>query len=229
MSKNDLVPVVTPVGELHWVNISGQGKENYNEDGYNYVATVHLEGDKAKVLRDKIEEVLGEVPKGKTVKSRGYRELMKDKEGNLHTPNKDGEIIVDGENITDDCEASGIFAFTFTTGTTFADGKTKVVSVYNAGSKAGKPQKVNLGERKIGNGSEGAISGKMRRFERGKDIGVSLFLHAVQLTKFNEYEGDAGFDVQEGDFEGVDDAGFESGGDTAEEVPAKKEKAKPKL
>lgn len=217
---SDLTKVVTPVGELHWVNIQGQGKQNYNQDGYNYVATVHLTGEDAEGLKAKIDEVLGDVPKGKTVKSTGYRQLFKDKEGTLRSPNKEGKIMVDGEDITAECELTDIWAFTFTTGTTYADGKTKQINVYNAKSK-----KVDMGERQIGNGSEGAISGKMRRFERGKEIGVSLFLHAVQLTKFEAYEGDAGFEEQEGDFDGVD----ETDGDFETQSEGSSEKSKPRL
>lgn len=226
---------VTPVGELHWVNITGQGKENYNADGYNYTATVYLEGEAAEAERKKIEDVLGPVPKGANVKSLGYRNLVKDKEGNLYTPNASGEVNVDrdGEevDIADECEKTDIWAFTYTTKTTFEDGKTKEIAVYNKDAK-----KINMNDKLIGNGSLGALSGKLKRFAKGKDIGVSLFLHAVQITKFNEYEGGAGFGQQEGEFEGVQDqeTGFTGQGEGGEKAasdskPASKPKTKPKL
>jgi hypothetical protein len=221
---NDQIPVTSPVGELHWVNISGQGKQNYNEDGYNYVATVFLGGDKAEALKAKVDDVLGDVPKGKTVKSTGYRKLYKDAEGTLRAPNKDGKILVDGVDIFGDCEETDMYAFQFTTRTTFADGKTKKISVYNKDAK-----KVELGDRKVGNGSIGAISGKMERFERGKEVGVSLYLNAIQLTKFTEYSGDAGFEAQEGDFESVEDEETGFTGETESEAAAPAKKAKPRL
>lgn len=223
----------TPVGELNWVNISGQGKENYNQDGYIYTATVNLEGEEAKAEREKIDAELGPVPKGKNVKSLGYRNLVRDSEGTLRTPNAAGEVIVERDDeevdIEEECEETDIWAFTYSTNTTLPDGKTKVIDVYNNDAK-----KVNLGDKLIGNGSRGAISGKLKRFERGKDIGVSLFLHAIQITKFEEYEGGAGFSAQDGEFEGVEDAetGFTGQGeetaDSKKEASTKK-KTPPKL
>lgn len=215
---SELKPVVTPVGELFYVNISGQGKQNYNEDGYNYVATVHLSGKPAEKLKQEIEEVLGPVPAGKTVKSRGYRELYKDKEGKLFTPTSNRKV-------TDEDTKTDLTAFTFSTSTTFADGKPKKINVFNKNQG-----KVELGDRKIGNGSRGAISGKMKQFVKGKEMGVSLFLNAVQITQFIPYEGDAGFEAQdEGDFEGFDDADENFQNSAAAEPAPAKEKAKPKL
>lgn len=234
MSELKGVKNVTPVGELHWVNISGQGKRNYNDDGYIYTATIYLEGEAAAAERKKIEDVLGPVPKGANVKSLGFRNLVKDKEGNLHTPNKDGEVNVENEDgetvdIASECEETDIWAFTYSTKTEFEDGKTKEIGVHN---KDGK--KISMGDKLIGNGSFGALSGKLKRFAKGKDIGVSLFLHAVQLTKFVPYEGGAGFGAQEGEFEGVSDeeTGFTGQPDDAKESTAKataKAKTKPKL
>jgi hypothetical protein len=214
MSK-DLKSIATPVGELHWVNITGQGKQNYNEDGYEYVATVHLTGQEALILKATIDEVLGVVPSGKIVKSTGYRELLEDAEGALFTPTANKK----------EGTATGIFAFTFKTGATFEDGRQKKVAVYNATA-----QKVDMGDRLIGNGSKGAISGKMQRFERGKEVGVSLFLNAVQLTEYVPYEGDAGFEAQEGGtFTAPNDGETGFSGQTKEVSEPAKVAAKPRL
>ena len=153
---------------------------------------------------------------------------MKDGEGNLYSPNKDDKVFkkVDGESvdITKECSPSGVWAFTFRTGTTFPDGKTKQVNVFNNAKR-----KVNMGERKIGNGTTGAISGKMRMFERGKEWGVSLFLSNIQIVKFVPYEGDAGFEEQDGDFDGnFDGDSFEEPAEAPKEE-AKTEKSKPRL
>ena len=218
----DLVPVVTPVGELYYVQISGQGKLNYNEDGYNYVATIYLTGEAAEQMKTKCDEVLGEVPKGKNIKSRGYRQLLKDADG-LFVP------TANTKEREENAEETGIWAFQFSTATTFADGKTKKITVYNS---AKPPTPINLGDRKIGNGSKGAISGRMQRYERGKDVGVSLFLNAVQLVDFVEFTSDAGFEAQEGGY--IGDEGFNPNteeSDVSNEAPAQdvKAKAKPKL
>lgn len=211
----DLVKVVTPTGDLWYVNITGQGKQNYNEDGYEYVATVQLTEEASKNLREKIAEILGEVPKGKTIKSVGHRELMKDEQG-LYTPTSSTKER-DAK-----AEKSGIFAFTFKTGAVFEDGRPKKVAVYNAAA-----QKVNMGDRLIGNGSKGSISGNMQRFERGKEVGVSLFLNAVQLTEYVPYNGDAGFEAQEGGFTAPDDAETGFTGEAA--AKAADEPAKPSV
>jgi len=222
---SEKVKVVTPVGELWYCQIAGQGKKNYNEDGYVYTATVHLTGEAAEGLKAKIDEVLGDPPKGKKVKSVGYRDVYKAPDGKFFTETSNREA---GE---DDVKTD-ITAFTFSTNTTFDDGRTKQISVYNAGKPNEKPKKVNLGGRGIGNGSRGAISGIMQRFESGKDVGVSLFLNAVQITKYIEYSGDSGFDSQEdGDFEDVESDGTEGFAEeaTQEEKPVKTTKAKPRL
>lgn len=213
---SDLIAVVTPVGELHYVNISGQGKLNYNEDGYNYVATVNLTGKPAEELKAKIDAVIGEIPKGKNLRSKGYRELLKDENG-IYTPTgmtkeRDGNA-----------EATGIFAFGFSTPTKLSDGKAKKISVYNSSSP---PTRIDLGDKKIGNGSKGAISGKMQRYEKGKDIGISLYLNAVQLVEFVEYTGDAGFEAQEGGYIGDDNFNQETTSETVTESTAKVEPKK---
>lgn len=232
---NDKVPVTTPKGELYYVNISGQGKQNYNEDGYEYTATVYCEKDDPETvaLIEKIDELIGPVPKGKTLKSQGYRPVWKNAEGNYFVPtaNRKG-----GDEEGD--EETTLLAFAFKTGTTFEDGKTKKINVFN--SKAGK---ISLGDKKIGNGSIGRISGKMKRNENGKDISVSLFLNGVQINKFVEYVDDGGFEADDDEegFMGVETDGTEGmeednstdTSDAAEETskPAKssKGKAKPRL
>lgn len=225
--KSELVNVVTPVGELFYVNISGQGKENYNEDGFEYVASIRLTGEKAETLKAQIDEQAEKMPKDHFLKSTGYKELVKDSEGNLRSPSQ-------RKPKTDDEENSGIFEFQFKTNTTFADGKTKKINVYDSGKGGAKPKKVELGDKRIGNGSLGAISGKMKAGSYKDEFSVSLYLNSIQLVSFIEYEGDAGFETHEdGDFEGFadEDTGFTSQDaadeETKEEKP--KSKKKPKL
>lgn len=212
---SELVKVVTPVGELFYVNISGQGKQNYNEDGYEYVASIRLTGEKAEKLIGEINEVAKTMPAGLNLKSKGYRELVQDASGNLRSP-------TNAKPKTDEEKLSGVFEFLFKTNATYADGKAKKINVYNKNAKI-----VDIGDSKIGNGSKGAISGKMQGSVYKKDFSVSLYLNSVQLTEFHEYVGDAGFDAQEGDFDGVVDK--ESGFTGQAEAEPSKEKVKPKL
>lgn len=212
---NDKVPVKTPKGELMYVNISGQGKENYNGDGYEYTATVFVKKDDPKTIElvDQIDDLIGTIPKGKKLKSKGYRPVWKNAEGNYFVPtsNREGGAE-EGDEETD------LLAFAFKTGTTFEDGKTKKINVFNA--SAGK---VSLGDKKVGNGSIGYISGKMKRNENGPDISVSMFLNAIQLVKFVEYVDDGGFEADEEDedsFQGFDSDGMEGlEADTSADTP----------
>lgn len=215
---SDLIKVATPVGELHYVNISGQGKESYNEDGYEYVATVYLDKTKPEVAEfiARIEELKLSGPKDKSLQTSGYFDLFKDEEGKLfaRTEEKTGG------------EPTNFVGVRFKTKTTFSDGKPKKITVYDVKCKV-----VDLGDRRVGNGTIGAIAGAMQLYVNGKKWGISMFLNSIQITKFIEYVGDAGFEEQEGDFEG-----FDAGGDfetksapesKAEEKPATK--TKPKL
>lgn len=215
---SDLIKVATPVGELHYVNISGQGKENYNEDGYEYVATVYLDKTKPEVVEfiAKIEDVKLSGPKDKSLQTSGYFDLFEDEEGKLfaHTDKKTGG------------KPTNFIGARFKTKTTFSDGKPKKITVYNAKKKV-----VELGERRVGNGTIGAISGAMELYTNGKKWGISLYLNAIQIVKFLEYVGDAGFEDQEGDFEGFDDSGDFEVKSAPESKAADKpiEKVKPKL
>lgn len=212
MSKENYV---TPPGELKWVNITGQGKENYNQDGYEYVATIKLSGEHATNLIEKIDEVTGPIPAGKTKGSARYKQLYKNSEGELYTVNEE----VEGRSASDG-KPTDSYEFTFATNVVFPDGRPTKIGVYNAAAK-----KIDLGDRLIGNGTIGAISGQIKQYTNGKRIGASLYLKSIQIIKFEEYSGDAGFESQDGDFEGFVDE--ESGFATqAEDNPPKKKKPK---
>lgn len=222
MAKEKLVPIVSPIGELHHVNISGQGKENYDKDGYEYTATVRLTGERATAMKAIIDDQIEQkMPSGDVLKSPGYKELVKDSEGNLRSPSV-------RKPKTDDEELSGVFAFSFKTTTDYGapEYKPKKIGVRNANA-----QPVSLGDKRVGNGTIGAASGKMRGSSYNGDYSLTLYLNAIQIVKFVEYVGDDGFDSSdEGDFEGVedDDTGFvgQPEDSSTEDKPAK---TKPKL
>ncbi|BAF69569.1 ssDNA-binding protein [Nitratiruptor sp. SB155-2] len=100
--------------------------------------------------------------------------------------NKDGEI-----------------EFNFKTSTTFPDGTAKKVKIFD--SRAVEVTR----ELKIGNGSEGRISGMMAIYDNGPNKGVTLYLNSIQLLKYKEYDGSSA-----AGFEPVEDGGF-----TADDVP----------
>ncbi len=162
----------TPKGEIVWVYITGEGKEDMNGNP-RYSASLRLKNDSpelAKIKADINEYWKEHKPKGMKQKSNGIREEK--------TKDDDGEETLTGYSLVN-----------FWTGIAFPDGKPKVVPVYNA-----KQVKVDLGDKRIGNGTIGHISGAMSLYtiqSKGKisQAGITLYLNAIQIVKFEEYQG----------------------------------------
>ena len=191
---------ISPKGELEWVNISGEGKENMSGK-MQYVASVVLDGEAAEKMKAEINAFWEEnKPKSfkKDPKSLGFYAHSK----------KTDETDEDGKAIY---EEDGKTLFQFKTGTTYNDGKTKVIRTYNS-----KAKEVALGETKIGNGSIGAISGAMGTYENktpnGKtivDAGVTLYLDAIKISKLVEFTQATGFEADDDDDGWEGDEGWE--------------------
>lgn len=194
--------IITPVGELNWVFITGQGKKDLNgNDRFCAEVHYHKDSEEFKQIEASIEAFWKEnKPKNAKLKSNGIRIVQ-----------KKGE---DGES-----EETDMRSVAFWTGITFQDGKTKIVKTYNS-----KGSEVALGNKSIGNGSRGCISGAMDIYDQGVAArGVTLYLNAIQITKFVEYTQDAGFgDTGEED-------GFEGFAEESDGFTAQSEEAKPRL
>lgn len=195
MSKT-VAKLASPKGELAWVNISGEGKENLSGK-MQYLASLILDPKNVpahKAFIDQIDEFWADNKPAfmgkRKPKSIGYyfSDPLRDAEGQ---PIKDEE-----DKIKYDPE--GRVTVAFKTATTFPDGSTKLVRVFNA-----KNKEVALGNKKIGNGSIGFVSGAMDIYEvtdnkkKAIDAGVTLYLDAIQLTKFVEYSADTGFEARD--------------------------------
>jgi len=196
--------LVTPVGDLAWVFINGSSKKDLNgNDRYSAEVHFHKDSDEAKAIQAKVDEFWeDQKPKGRKRKSCGIRTVQEKDENNEY---QDTDFI----------------SVQFWTGISFPDGSDKVIKIYNA-----KGSEVSLGSKKIGNGSRGCISGVMAIYDQGvAATGVTLYLNAIQLTKFVEFTGaDAGFSAQE-----TDDDGFEGIENEDGITPAEDEAAKPRL
>lgn len=199
--------ISTPKAELCWVNITGEGKENLS-GARKYVATALVPKD-CQLVKD-IEAFW------KENKPSGFKDTKKDdknpkgyKSIGVYPHKVDsGEVDEDGDKIY--VEHEELVELRFSTGTTYKDGKAKVIDIYNA-----KGRKVKLPEDVlIGNGTLGCISGAMGIYEakaKGKtvDAGVTLYLNAIQVIKLEEYSQDAGFeahDDEEGGWTGEDES-----------------------
>lgn len=206
-----LAPITTPIGDLEWTIISGEGKESLNGT-MKYQSTVVVTAEAAKPLTDAIEKFWQDNrPKSvATPKSTGIKPHMVD-------TGKVDEFT--GKKIY---EPDGKVAITLATGTEYKDGKPKKIQVANA-----KGAIVDLLGKKIGNGSRGLLKGLMSVYEvktpKGAitDAGVTLYLNSVQLTKFVEYTGDDTFaevvDTEGNGFEGINPE-FSGVTDTAAET-----------
>lgn len=197
----------TPIGELNWVFINGSFKKDLNGND-RYVASLYLhkDSDEFKAVETKITEFWADnKPKGAKCKSNGIKVVM-EKDG--------GKTGDDGEPLYVETDMRSI---NFWTSPTYPDGSEKIIKTYNA-----KANEISLGSKKIGNGSRGAISGAMAIYDQGvASRGVTLYLNAIQLTKFEEFTGgDAGFAAsnEEGGFEGFAE---EADGFTSTEGEAK--------
>jgi hypothetical protein len=195
--------IVTPIGDLDWVFITGQGKKDpQGKDRFSATLTLDTDSESCNALKEMINEFWDEnkPAKAKKPKSLGFRDLE-----------------------DDDGEATGKTAFTFWSGTQYPGGDPKVIKVFNA-----KGAEVSLGSKRIGNGSRGRINGAIGIYDQGvAAMGATLYLNGVQLVKFKPYEGGVAFDAVETD----DDDAFE-GFDDMEMPPVQtetNEEAKPRL
>ena len=160
--------------ELSWVYVNGDGSLNDMGDApkYEYKATAILPKDKAQPFIDELNEFWKDYNGGKVVKAKslGYKE-EEDEAGNK----------------------TGMITFTFKTNTAFKqkDGSEKptVVRIFR-GNGAEITDAFHAAQKKVGNGSEGVIHGTMAIYDRNAAArGVTLYLSAVQFTKFVEYSG----------------------------------------
>jgi len=197
IKKNDYV--TSPKGSLLYVNITGQGKENYDGDGYDYVATVDVPKKEAKLFMSEIDEFLEDNQPSKSHKLRSLP----------YRTHKDSDKI-----------PKDMVRFNFKTQTTFESGDTRKINLFNH-----KNERVSLPDgTKIGNGSVGLISGKITIYTGKKDYGATLWLNGIQILKFEEYIEDSGFEEQDdGDFENFD-TNLEPGVEEKKEKKKKKKK-----
>lgn len=232
MAKKPMLKIQTPVGDLNWMFISGEGKEDLNGNA-RYSASVYFDEETPKVKQfiDKLKAFWEEhKPKGaRKPKSMGvYYEIK------VPDPENDDGFKLSQKSITapleEDEEKTGRIIVQAWTGTTMPDGKPKKVKTFNA-----KGTEVDIGDKVIGPGSRGAIAGACGVYENGSNKGISFYLNGVVIAKFVELQAadrveaiDDEVDEDEA-FTGAElnDEGAMPVADNADEAP--KQKAKVKL
>lgn len=184
---NVYLPFKTPVSEIQWITITGEGKPTMSGDKFQYTATAVLSEVQAKTILDELQVFWKDNrPKGALAKQ--SKPVVKP------YMVKTDEVDVDGDPIkvhkTDDAGGK-LYVMQAKTYTTNKDGKPTRVPVLNS---KGKP--VVLGDKIIGAGSRGVIHGAIGIYNVDGSNGLTWYLNKVQLTKFVEYEG-SGTEVED--------------------------------
>lgn len=189
------IAINSPIGELEWVTIDGEGKEDL-QGNKKFTVSVVMERADAEDFIAQADAFWNEnKPAGaKKPKTTGYYEH---KVKNVEKSKEAGEIVYD---------LTGKIVLQFKTNTAFPNGNAKVVKVFNS-----KGAEISLMGKRIGNGSRGRVGGAMGIYNVNKaSQGVTLYLNSVQLTKFVEYTGNSFDDISETEgedtFDGVEDA-----------------------
>jgi len=173
----------TPLGELQWVVISGEGKPDL-QGRMKYSANVLISKEEGEALKTTLD-AYWEANRPKSVKlpkSTGlYPHMIKTDEVD---PDTDKAIYVE--------DPEGRVEVRLKTNTTWPkDNKPVTIKVLRAN---GNP--INLGDKEIGNVSIGVLHGSYGiysvKMPNGKisDAGITMYLSQVQLQKFVAFEGD---------------------------------------
>lgn len=168
----------SPKGNLAWAYITGQGRKNLNGKDEFTIQVQVPAADAAGAIAEINAFWEANKPKGAKAAKSLGYKISAD----------ESEVI-----------------FTLKTSTTYADGKAKEIRIFNS-----KAEPVTLpANTRVGNGSRGRASGIMAIYDGGVAArGVTLYLDAVQLTKFVPYAGnDPGFEAEDdGEFSGFSDS-----------------------
>jgi len=166
--------VVTPKGELQWVVVNGQGKENYDGDGYEYTASIILTEEEADEFQDMVDDYYAE--QGGQEETCPTKIIREDKEGNLLVTFKT-QAEFEGRPV-----------------------KVKIVDAYN--KPVHLPDDVGIGNGSIGKIS-GTLSYFKRKKNDGvslflKSIKINKFVKYIAETGFEDDDdtdgGFSGFD-----------------------------------
>lgn len=206
MSKTKKIE--TPRGELEWITIDGEGKANLSGK-LQYVANLVLEPADIPAVEAIIKEFWDENKPDKFTKAPKSLGIYDHKVASEELDESGKPIYV----------PSGKKYLAFKTGTSYKDGKPKVIKVLNS-----KNNPVVLGSTKIGNGSVGRILGNMGIYlntvpnkpSQIIDAGVTLYLDQIKLLKLVEFSGGAEFSDEDSEYEPV---GEEFVGEEEQAVP----------
>lgn len=181
--------IKTPIGELMYVSITGEGKNTAmpgEQARMCFVASLKLKKDSEEhkaiqgVINEEWKRYCAETGTKGRPKTTGIKPVMVPK-------------MVDGKPELDEYGAavkveSDEVLVNFSTGTKWASGEPQVVKVFdNKGNDV--TVAVQKASWKIGNGSKGVVYGMAVGNSVGGTAKVSLYLSAIQLATLVKYEG----------------------------------------
>ncbi len=193
----------TPLLQLSWISISGDGKLKMNKDGtggpsdYVYTASVAYPDEASmKVDKAKFDKFWKDnKPAGCTKQNYSMfkPEMVPDLDATGNEQFDDDDALIKKE--------TGRWMLAAKTVTQWPDGKVNKVKILRAN---GNP--LDLGEKQIGNDSIGVIHGSVGINAYAGNEGLAFYLNAIQLKKFVEYVGSDDTHADDlGDDEGLDD------------------------
>ncbi len=201
----------TPLAELRYVSIVGQGKLRFDPtnkfdkntpEAYEYTASVMLNKEQAESAIATFKEFWNDnKPKGLTKQK---YDLVKAEMKDTGKKDEDGDAIK---------EPTGLYILQAKTTTQWPSGDANVIKVMRAN---GNP--LNLGDKQIGDGSVGVIHGQIGVNEFSGNEGLNFFLSGVQLKSYKEKSAGE-IDADDlGSDEGLDDLDMDTA-DISNEAP----------
>ena len=161
----------SPKGNLKWCIITGKGKETEKNSGkfkYQVVVKAHKDEPEVKEAMKHIDDFWAEnKPKGSKPRPKTKAYKMEEDE--------------------DTGEETGYVYFGLSTPTTFGNsGDAKKIKVFTAKVPV---REVDLGSKQIGEESTGRAMGVLAIYEFNGSFGSTLYLDAISLSTFVQYEG----------------------------------------
>lgn len=180
--------IKSPVGELRWMFITGEGRDNSEaNDGSEMQksAAVYFPEDSPedKQMQAMINEVW---------------ESYKQENKNIKPATQPKSLARKIEKDKDTDEPTGMVFYPFKTNSFFPDGKPNNIATHLANG-----EKFSLGDTRPANGSTGVIHGEAAGYEFTKQFGVTLYLKGVQFKNLKELEADLDVEdiYEEGDYQ----------------------------
>ena len=177
----------TPVADIQWVTLTGEGKPNMKGDKFHYTATAVLTQKQADDIAAELQE-FWKVNRPKGALAKQSKPVIKPYMYKTEEKDEDGDPIKAQKK---DENGELLYTLQAKTYTTSKEGKPTKIPVLNAKGVA-----VNLGDKVIGAGSRGVIHGSIGIYNVDGSSGLTFYLNKVQLTKFVEYDG-GGTEVEE--------------------------------